>query len=96
MGTGIRAWEIIMIVHSNNNLVIENAAMQVTLVPDNGGKICSLISKRTGAEYFFQDPRSKFDPARGYSYHDISGLDECFPNVAPCQFYFGQECGRRT
>ena len=82
-----------MIVRSNNNLVIENAVMQVTLEPDNGGKIRSLISKRTGAEYFFQDPRSKFDPARGYSYHDISGLDECFPNVAPCQFTSGKNKG---
>lgn len=50
-----------------------------------GGKLRSLISKQSGKEFFYQDRRTEFDPARGYSYHDIGGWDECFPNVAACR-----------
>jgi hypothetical protein len=50
-----------------------------------GGKIRSFYSKCTGIEYFYQDLRPDLCNS-GYSDHDISGLDECFPTVIPCDY----------
>ena len=35
-------------------------------------------------EFLYTDPRKKLDPKMGCSYHNIGGIDECFPTVAPC------------
>lgn len=63
---------------------LESAHLILTADPACGGKLRSLVSKSSGKDVFYQDRRAVFDPARGYSYHDISGWDECFPCVAAC------------
>jgi len=67
-------------------IILENEALKVIIDPDAGGKIRSFLSKKSGQEYLFQDPRSEFDASKGYSYHDITGYDECFPTVGPCKY----------
>lgn len=68
--------------------VIEDNRIRVVVDAKCGGKIRSFVSRATGREYLFQDPRKLFSNA-GYSLHDISGLDECFPTVAPCNYEGG-------
>ena len=63
---------------------LESDRLILTADPACGGKLRSLISKASGIEFFYQDRRTLFNPERGYSYHDISGWDECFPSVAAC------------
>ena len=70
---------------SFDGIVLENDCIKVVIDPKCGGKIRSFISKKTNTEFLYQDVRMKFSN-RGYSYHDISGFDECFPTVAPCKF----------
>jgi galactose mutarotase-like enzyme len=63
---------------------LESAKLRALIEPGNGAKIRSLTSLRTGKEFFYQDSRRSFDGTKGYSYHDIGGMDECFPSVALC------------
>jgi galactose mutarotase-like enzyme len=72
-------------------LVIDNAALRLTIVPELGGKIVSLIRLESGREYLLQPP----EPERTYrlrSYGDkfedyeTSGFDECAPTIAECRY----------
>lgn len=74
-------------------IVFESTNLRVVLDPNCGGKIRSIVSKRTGTEFLFQDPRAVFDQAKGFSYHDISGIDECFPTVGQCNCSRGKFSG---
>jgi len=66
-------------------VTFSSPALSLQADPACGGKLRSLASLRSGREFFYQDTRPAFDGAKGYSYHDIGGHDECFPTVAPCQ-----------
>ncbi|RKY06834.1 MAG: hypothetical protein DRP56_06715, partial [Planctomycetota bacterium] len=68
-----------------SEIILENSSIKVVIDPNCGGKICSFVSKRTNTEFLYQDTRKKFSN-NGYSEHDISGFDECFPTVAACGF----------
>ena len=70
-----------------SRVALSTPALRLEADPACGGKLRSLVSLRSGREYFYQDTRPAFDKTNGYSYHDISGYDECFPTVAGC-------CGR--
>jgi hypothetical protein len=71
--------------------VLENAVLRLTIVPELGGKIVSLVRIESGYEYFLQPP----EPERAYcrrSYgakfedQETSGFDECVPTVAECLY----------
>lgn len=62
---------------------MESDRLRVVIDPERGGRIRSFLSKRTGREYLYQDPRTEFS-GDGYSDNDVSGYCECFPTVAPC------------
>ena len=46
--------------------------------PWQGAKICSLVSKRTGFEFFFRDPREEYKKLRNKTEYDQT----FFPVVA--------------
>ena len=73
-------------------LSMESDALKVVIDPAGGGKIGSFVSRQTQRDFFYQDPRQTF-PGDGYSDHDISGFDECFPTVWPCKYPDGQRRG---
>jgi hypothetical protein len=60
-------------------------ALQVTVLPELGGKICRLVSRASGREWLWRNPSLRYRPAaEGDSYvalHDTGGIDECFPEV---------------
>jgi hypothetical protein len=71
--------------------VVENDLLRLTVVPELGGKIVSLIRRQSGREYLLQ-PR---EPERGYKKrfygdrfenYDVNGFDECVPTVAECLY----------
>lgn len=68
--------------------VLEDNKIRIVVDARCGGKIRSIVSKATCREYLYQDPRTLFSNA-GYSLHDITGIDECFPTVAPCNYEGG-------
>ena len=73
-----------MIIQDDDQLILENDILKVSIHPYLGGKIRSFISKSTGTELLYQDSRTEFSN-RDYSAHDVSGFDECFPTVGPCE-----------
>src|SRR5260370_17327927 len=71
---------------SRDAIVVDNGSLRLTVVPELGGKIVSLIRNESGYEYLLQPP----DPERAYrpcNYADRfeeygpSGFDECFPPI---------------
>lgn len=68
-------------------LVVENEVLRLTVVPELGGKIVSLIRRETGREYLLQPSRShRRYRTRSYadSFEDYEpgGFDECLPTIA--------------
>jgi hypothetical protein len=72
-------------------VVLDNGLLRLTLVPELGGKITSIVRLESGYEYLLQpdDPERAYRP-RSYSdsfeSHDTSGFDECVPTVAECRY----------
>ena len=72
-------------------LVIDNAVLRLTIVPELGGKITSLIRLESGHDYLLQPPepeRAYRVPSYGDKFEDYetSGFDECAPTVAECLY----------
>ncbi|NJN17315.1 MAG: hypothetical protein HC822_14115 [Oscillochloris sp.] len=62
--------------------------LSLIIVPDLGGKICSLRDTRTNREWLWRHPRLPYRRASADSDYstsaDSGGWDECFPTVAAC------------
>lgn len=70
-------------------IVMENDAVRTVILPELGGKIGSLISLKTGREFFLQHPDRPYRRARyadPFGDYDISGLDECLPTISQCLY----------
>jgi hypothetical protein len=72
-------------------IVLDNGSLRLTVLPELGGKIISLIKNESGHEYLLQpaDPGSAY---RTRSHGDLfenyepCGFDECVPTVAECVY----------
>ena len=70
-------------------VVMQNGDIRAVILPELGGKIGSLVSRKTGREFFLQHPDRPYrracyaDPIGDY---DISGFDECLPTVSECPY----------
>jgi galactose mutarotase-like enzyme len=72
-------------------VVLDNSSLRLTVVPELGGKIVSLVRKKTGHEYLLQPADTEQAYRRrsfGDKFEDYGpcGFDECLPTVAAC-FY---------
>ncbi len=66
---------------------LESEALRLTVVPDFGAKIASLIHKRTGRECLFQAPGERFRKAAyaaPFERGEVTGFDEMFPTITEC------------
>ncbi len=69
------------------SLTLESDVLRVTLVPDHGSKMASLLHKTTGFEYLYQLPGDAFLKAaygEPYERGEASGFDEMFPTITEC------------
>jgi galactose mutarotase-like enzyme len=65
-------------------LVLEDDLYQILILPDVGAKMASLVNKTTSREFLWRNPDRPYrrpDYAGLYEEYDISGFDECFPNI---------------
>ena len=73
-----------------DNFSIQTGVMEISCIPELGGKISSLRDSRTGREWLWRHPRFIYQRVRhGSSYtaqSDTGGWDECFPSVAVCEY----------
>jgi galactose mutarotase-like enzyme len=67
-----------------SSTVLESEHLRAVIVPALGGKIVSLVSKRTGAEWLLPplQPYASASQAGGFEHSDGGGFDECLPTVA--------------
>ena len=72
------------------SICVHTGSIELTLIPELGGKISSLRDTRTKREWLWRHPRYPYKRLPyGSSYiaeADTGGWDECFPSVAAC-FY---------
>jgi galactose mutarotase-like enzyme len=67
------------------HVTLHNDRVQVTVQPERGGNMTSLVSRDTGREFFLQPEEQAPQPVSygdAFDEHPPSGFDECFPTVA--------------
>lgn len=69
-------------------IAMENEALRLVVIPELGGKIVSLKSRRTGREWLWSNPhlpltKPPHNPP-DFGHYDSGGWDEIFPTVDPC------------
>jgi hypothetical protein len=72
-------------------VLLDNRSLRLTVVPELGGKIASLIRNESGHEYLLQptDPLCAYRTrSHGdlFENHEPCGFDECVPTVAECVY----------
>jgi hypothetical protein len=70
-------------------VTIENDAIRLSVWPQIGGKISSIVDKADGFELLFNYPAEVSETSLyGKSFENTwnTGWDECFPTVAPCLY----------
>jgi hypothetical protein len=70
-------------------VILQNDAIRTVILPELGGKIGSLVSLKTGREFFLQHPDRSYRRAHygdPFGDFDISGFDECLPTVSECPY----------
>lgn len=75
--------------YSQEALKLENASVQVVVVPEMGAKIVSLFDKRNQVEWLADPGERPFEPVpygAVFTDQDMSGWDEMFPTIIPCQY----------
>ena len=72
--------------------ILENDSLRLTLLPQYGCKLASLVAQKTGREFLFQSSLEKLSiPPYGaaFSDYDSSGFDEVFPSIDACPYPCG-------
>ena len=77
-------------------IVYNNGLVAVTLLPEVGGKIISLVDLRSNHEWLTTPTRPLRrlnDPGDSWLEYDMSGWDECFPSVSAGYYPMGPWAG---
>jgi galactose mutarotase-like enzyme len=64
--------------------VLENDYLKVSVIPELGAKIVQIRDKHAQYEWLWDDPTRPLRARQSgdaYDEHDITGFDECFPNI---------------
>lgn len=70
-------------------VVLENAILRVSLLPEYGGKIASIYHKPSGYETLYQNPAAEYRKtgyAASYLAGELSGFDDMFPTISECHY----------
>lgn len=76
--------------HGQMALKLENATLEVVVVPEMGAKIVSLFDKRNQVEWLAGPGERPFEPASYgavFTDQDMSGWDEMFPTINACTVF---------
>ncbi len=69
--------------------VLENDSLKVTVIPESGSKIASIVYKPLDTELLWQNPAKKYKLtpyAASYGDGDFAGFDEMFPTISRCYY----------
>ena len=71
-----------------HSLVLQNECIRVRVIPELGCKIVEIYDLENGHEWLWSDKSRPIKAAKyadQYDLYDISGFDECFPNIGISQ-----------
>jgi len=78
------------IIEGFESVQINTGVMELSIIPELGGKINSLHDNRSGREWLWRHPRLEYKRVpHGSTYvavADTGGWDECFPSVSQCDY----------
>ena len=77
-------------------VTLTNGLIQVTVLPQIGGKMASLIRAQSGREFLLQPPERPYRPGSygaRFEDYDTSGFDESLPTIAACEYPEGRFTG---
>lgn len=81
-------------IHLNmNSIVMESDFIKLSILPDIGFKIASIIYKPKNKEFLFQPTLGKYEiPVYGddFEKYDTSGMDEMLPTIDKCTYPEGK------
>lgn len=84
-------------IHLNmNSIVMESEKIKLSVLPDIGLKIASIIYKPKQKEFLFQPTLGKYEiPTYGddFEKYDTSGMDEMLPTIDKCTYPVGEFMG---
>jgi len=72
-----------------HKLRLENEHLQVTILPEVGAKILQIVSRETGADLLWQNPRvlpQRFPIDSNFDNYWCGGWDDAFPTCEACSF----------
>lgn len=75
--------------HDMDALALESESLRAVVVPRMGGKIVSLMDKRTQTEWLVAPEGRPFEPVpygAPFTEQDMSGWDEMFPTIDACAY----------
>jgi galactose mutarotase-like enzyme len=76
-------------------VILESSSIRLGVRPELGGRISSLVDRRSGREWLWRNPHLAARPAVGaesYTEHlDAGGWDEILPSVSPCRLTDGRD-----
>lgn len=70
-------------------VTLENEHLKIVIAPGFGAKIIEMWDKRAGYQWLWVDDSRKIRNRKfgdAYDAHDISGFDECFPNIGKSEY----------
>lgn len=81
-------------IHLNmNSIVMESDKLKLSILPDIGFKVASIIYKPKNKEFLFQPTKGKYEtPIYGDAFekYDTSGMDEMLPTIDKCIYPEGE------
>jgi galactose mutarotase-like enzyme len=74
---------------SLKSIVLENGKLKVSILPDQGAKVCSIIDKSLNKEFLWQNHDIQYHMGEydgSFDRGDMSGFDEMFPSIGKCKY----------
>jgi hypothetical protein len=71
-------------------LVLRSAHLEITYLPEIGGKVRQIVDRRTGEPLLVSPTKTYQQIPSGCQWtdYDTSGMDDCFPNIEPGLYPF--------
>lgn len=71
-------------------LVLRSSRLEVTLLPEIGGKVRQIVDRETVDPLLVSPtkPYQQIPSGNQWTDYDISGMDDCFPNIEPGSYPF--------
>lgn len=71
-------------------LTLRSSRLEVTLLPEIGGKVRQIVDRKTGDPVLVSPtkPYRQIPPDSLWTDYDTSGMDDCFPNIEPGTYPF--------